>query len=328
MAQITPKVGIDCSEGRLDVHIYPLEIAFSVANDPDGWADLDRRLKEAQADIVGVESSGGCERDLSRFLMAHGYSVRQVSPYRVRQFAKALGKLAKTDRIDAQTIALFVTNVATRPKVRHKHLEALAEMVTARTQLLEQLTVARNQARRRETGILKEIDARRAKALQDDIKLLNRHIAEAIRADAALSAKSRIIGSMKGAGPVLIQTILAFLPELGQLTRKQIAALVGVAPMDDQSGKRKGLSFIQGGRLTVRNALYMAALVAGRHHPLFKAFRDKLGAAGKKPKVALVAVMRKIITTLNAMIRDGRSWVTPEAAGAEPVAASLACPVT
>jgi transposase len=310
MAQISPKVGIDCSDDRLDVHIYPLDLSFSVANDPEGWGELDRRLAAVQAEIVALEASGGCERDIVRFLMARGdYSVRLVDPFRVRQFAKAAGKHAKTDRIDAQVIALFVASIATRPLVRHKHLETLAELVTARAQLLDQITVDKNQGRRREDSLLRRLDARRTKSLQVDIKLIDRRIAECVDGNAELKAKNLVLRSMKGVGPVLAHTLLALLPELGQITGKQIAALVGVAPFDDQSGKRNGLRFIQGGRPAIRTALFMAALTAGVHNPALKTFRDRLRNAGKKPKVAIVGVMRKMIVILNAMLRDNKEWM-------------------
>lgn len=313
MAQSAPKVGIDCSAARLDVHINPLELAFCVANDPEGWNELDRRLAAVGAEIVAIEASGGCERQVCRFLIERGYSLRLVDPYRVRQFAKAAGKLAKNDRIDAAVIALFVATLPTQPMVRHKHLERLAELVTARAQLIAQLTVGQNQARRREDSLLQRLDARRIKALQADIKLLDRRIAQLVDAQADLKAKNAILCSMKGVGPVLAHTLLALLPELGQLTRKQIAALVGVAPFEDQSGKRQGVRFIQGGRPAIRAPLFMAAMVAGTHNPVLKPFRDHLRNAGKKPKVAIVAVMRKIITTLNAMLRDRRQWSLPNA---------------
>jgi transposase len=311
MAQFAPKVGIDCSDARLDVHIHPLDIAFSVANDKEGWQELDRHLAAVQAEIVALEASGGCERGVAHFLLERKYALRLLDPYRVRQFAKASGKLAKNDRIDAAIIALFVATIPTRPLVRHKRLERLAELVTARAQLVEQVTVAQNQARHHADSILQRLDARRAKALQADIQLLDRHIAECVAADADLAAKNQVLRSMKAIGPVVAHTLLALLPELGKLSRKQVAALVGVAPFEDQSGKRQGVRFIQGGRPAIRTALYMAAIVAGNHNPTLKRFRDRLRSAGKKPKVAIVAVMRKIITTLNAMLRDQAQWKHP-----------------
>jgi len=313
MAQISPKVGIDCSDARLDIHIFPLDIVFSVANDQEGWNALDRRIAAVNAEIVGLEASGGCERDVIRFLQERGYCVRLLDPFRVRQFAKAAGKLAKNDRIDAAIIAEFVAVMRTRPLVRHKHLEKLTELVTARAQLVEQATVAQNQARRREHTLLRRLDARRAKTIQADVKSIDAQIARLVDADDALKAKSTILRSMKCVGPVLAHTLLALLPELGQLTRKQIAALVGVAPFEDQSGKRQGVRYIQGGRPAVRAPLYMAALVAGNHNPVFKALKERLRANGKKPKVAITAVMRKIITTLNAMLRDAKKWKNAQA---------------
>lgn len=308
MAHFTPKAGIDCSADRLDVHIHPLAIAFSVANDRGGWRELDQRLAAEGVEVVALEASGGCERAVCHFLIEHRYSVRLLNPYRVRQFAKATGTLAKNDRIDAAIIALFVATVPTRPMVRHQHLEKLAELVGARAQRLDQLTAARNQARWHQDKVLRRLDARRASRLEADIEVLDRRIVELIAADPALAAKNALLRSMKGVGPVLAHTLLAFLPELGQLTRKQIAALVGVAPFEDQSGKRQGARFIQGGRPAVRGPLFMAAMVAGAHNPVLAAARERLRRAGKKPKVAVVAVMRRMLTILNALIRDGLEW--------------------
>jgi transposase len=308
MAQLSPHVGIDCSDARLDVHIQPLSISFSVDNDQAGWRELKRRLAEASAEIVALEASGGCERGISRFLLEHGFSVRLLNAQRVRQFAKAMGVLAKTDRIDAEIIARFVATVPTHPMIRRKGLDKLTELVLARAQLLEQLTLINNQARHRQTAIVSRLDKRRAKRLKADIETLEQHIAKAVEAEPELQAKNIILRSMKGVGPTLAHILLALLPELGQLGHKQIAALVGVAPFDDQSGKRQGLRYIQGGRAAVRNVLYMAAMAAAAHNPALKAFRERLRAAGKKPKVAIVAVMRKMITTLNALVRDGQCW--------------------
>lgn len=308
MPQFAPKAGIDCSAARLDVHIHPLAIVFSLANDAAGWRELHHRLTLAQVEVVAIEASGGCERETCRFLIEEGYSVRLLDPWRVRQFAKATGKLAKNDRIDAAVIALFVATLPTRPMVRLKHLERLTELVLARAQLLGQVTALRNQARWHQDNLLRRLDRRRAERLDADIKTLDRHIAEQIDTDDGLKATNAILRSMKGVGPVLAHTLLALLPELGSIGRKQIAALVGVAPMEDQSGKRQGVRFIQGGRNAVRAPLFMAAMVAGVHNPALKNFREHLRQAGKKPKVAVVAVMHKMITILNALVRDGVIW--------------------
>lgn len=308
MAQFTPTAGIDCSKDRLDIHIHPAEIAFSVNNDGEGWAELARRLAEEEMTVVGLEASGGCERAVAHFLLEQEFSVRLLDPYRVRQFAKAAGMLAKNDRLDASIIALFVCVMPTRPMVRCRELEPLAELVLARSQLVEQLTIVANQARRRNSKLLRRLDERRAERLSADIRTLDLAIAELVDGSSDLAAKNEILRSMKGVGPVLAHTLLALLPELGQLGRKQIAALVGVAPMDDQSGKREGVRYVQGGRPAVRQPLYMAALVAGARNPAIRCFRDRLRTAGKKPKVAVVAVMHKMLTVLNALLRDRRKW--------------------
>lgn len=308
MPQQTPVAGIDCSQEQLDVYLLPAGEAFCLPNDQQGWRELRRRLQAAQVTLVGLEASGGIERGPLRYLAAKGFEVRLLNPARVRQFAKAAGRLAKNDRIDAAVIALFLTAIPTRAWTPDPQRERLAELVAARAQLLEHLTALQNQARRQLDPLLKRIRQRRQNSLQADIKLLDQRIAEIIDSDQQMAAKRAILCSMKGVGPTLAAALLAFLPELGQLSRKQIAALTGVAPFDDQSGKRQGQRYIQGGRPAVRAPLYMAALTAGRYNPVLAALRDRLRKAGKKPKVAIVAVMRRMITILNAMLRDSSTW--------------------
>jgi transposase len=308
MAQFTPKAGLDSSADWLDVHIYPLEIAFRVSNDAPGWREVHRRLGEAQVEVVALEASGGCERPACHFLLDKGYSVRLLDALRVRRFAEATGKLAKNDRIDAEVIAHFVTVVSTRPMIRDRQRERLAELVGARAQLTDQLTVLQNQARGHGDALLRRLDRQRTARLQADIQAIERRIAKVIATDPSMAADSVILRSMKSVGPVLAYTLQAFLPELGRLGRKQIAALAGVAPFEDQSGKRQGVRYIQGGRAAVRGPLYMAALVAARYNPVLKQTRDRLRALGKKPKVVIVALMRRMLTILNALLRDGATW--------------------
>jgi transposase len=308
MAQMSPVAGIDCSAEQLDVHIYPLEQGFSVANDKAGWRELRHRLRQAQVQIAGLEASGGVERGVIRYLADKGCEVRLLNPARVRQFAKAAGKLAKNDRIDAEMIARFLVAIPTRSWVGDPEREKLAELVAARAQLLEHLTAAQNQARWHQDPVLRRLDKRRQSSMQADIEVLDRRIAELIAAVPPMAAKFDILCSMKGVGPILASTLIAFLPELGQLSRKQIAALAGVAPFEDKSGKRQGVRYIQGGRAVVRSPLYMAALTAARYNPVLKAFRHRLDKLGKKPKVAIVAVMRRMLTILNSMLRDGTYW--------------------
>ena len=308
MPQQTPVAGIDCSQHRLDICFQPSGEAFCLANDPQGWRELRQRLQAAKIAIVGLEASGGVERGVLRYLTAKRFEVRLLNPARVRQFAKAAGRLAKNDRVDAFIIALFLAAIPTRAWTPDPQRENLAKLVAARAQLLEHLTALQNQDRGHKDPLLKRIAQRRLRSLQADIKLLDQRIAEIIDSDQKMADKRAILCSMKGVGPTLAAALLAFLPELGQLSRKQIAALAGVAPFDDQSGKRQGQRYIQGGRPAVRAPLYMAALTAGRHNPVLADLRDRLRKAGKKPKVAIVAVMRRMITILNAMLRDGTTW--------------------
>lgn len=267
------------------------------------------RLRGFAITAIGLEASGGYERGVVRALLAAGMSVRQINPFKLRQFAKASGVLAKNDRLDARMIASFVAIMPTRPAQRRARvIERLAEIVMIRRQLSNQKVAAENASRLLEDHMLQRLARRRIARLAADIDLLDRRLVEVVAADPSLACRYRLLISMPGVGPVLACTLIALLPELGRLSRKQIAALVGVAPYDFDSGKLKGMRCIWGGRAPVRQILYMAAMSAGNWNPVLKAFRDRLVAAGKRPKVTIVAVMRKMITTLNAMVRDNVVW--------------------
>ena len=300
--------GIDVASDRLDVMLLPDGQCFWVANNTAGWAELVTRLRGLYIAAIGIEASGGYERGVIRALLAEGISVRQINPFKLRQFAKASGVLAKNDRLDARMIALFVATMPTRPAQRNQAAERVGEVVTARRQLSDQKVAAENASRLFEDASLRRLYRRRVARLALDIALLDKRLAEMVSADVVLAKRYRLLTSMPGVGPVLAFTLIAFLPELGQMSRKQVAAIVGVAPYDFDSGKMKGIRCIWGGRAPVRRVLYMAALTACRFNPALKTFHERLAAAGKKSKVAIVAVMRKIITTLNAMIRDNVAW--------------------
>jgi transposase len=300
--------GIDVSKDRLDVVVLPDDLCFSVVNDAAGWAELIERLRGLRIAAIGIEASGGYERGVIRALLAAGMSVRQINPFKLRQFAKASGVLAKNDRLDARMIALFVSIMPTRPAQRHVAAERLAAIVTARRQLSDEKVATENASRLFEDITLQRLYRRRITQLAADIVLLDKRLAEMVAADPALAQRYRLLISMPGVGPVLACTLLALLPELGQMSRQQVAALVGVAPYDFESGKLKGARCIWGGRAPVRRVLYMAALIASRCNPALKAFHDRLAATGKKSKVVIIAVMRKMITTLNAMLRDNAAW--------------------
>ena len=301
--------GIDVSKNRLDVMVLPQQQHWSVHNDPRGWTDLIGRLRSFSISAIGLEASGGYERGVMRALLAAGMSVRQINPFKLRQFAKASGVLAKNDRLDARMIASFVAIMPTRPAQRRAPaIERLSEMEAIRRQLSNQKVAAENASRLLEDAMLQRLCHRRIARLAADIDLLDRHLLEVVAADPALANRYRLLISMPGVGPTLACTLLALLPELGRLSRKQVAALVGVAPYDFDSGKLKGMRCIWGGRAPVRQVLYMAAMSASNWNPVLKAFHNRLKAAGKLPKVVIVAVMRKMITMLNAMVRDDVVW--------------------
>jgi transposase len=301
--------GVDVSKDRLDVMILPEEQSLSVSNDPAGWAELIEWLRGFSIAAIGIESSGGYERGVTRALLAAGFSVRQVNPFKLRQFAKASGVLAKSDPLDARMIASFVAIMPTRPAQRQAPaVERLAEMLTARRQLSDERVAAENASRLLEDAMLRRLSHRRIARLTADIALLDERLVEIVAADVALARRYQLLTSMPGVGAVLACTLIALLPELGSLNRKQVAALVGVAPYAFESGKLKGARCIWGGRAKVRRVLYMAAMSASNWNPTLKAFHDRLQATGKKPKVVIVAVMRKMLTTLNAMVHADVAW--------------------
>jgi transposase len=308
MAQMASSVGIDVSKDRLDVAVHPDGMAFSVANDEGGWRELSRRLRPLGARAIGIEASGGYERGVIGALLKTGLAVRSVNAWKLRQFAKAAGLLAKNDRLDARAIAWFVATLPCR-EVRHDPaLDHLAELVTARRQIVDARLRLANQLEQVRDAALRRMQARRIRQLELDVAQLDRRIAQSIAAAPALAARCELLCSVPGVGPVVAATLLALLPELGSLGNRPIGALVGVVPYDFDSGKMRGLRSIFGGRAAVRRVLFMAAQAAALWNPTLKAFKQRLLDAGKKPKVATVAVMRKLIVTLNAMVRDNRPW--------------------
>lgn len=311
MAQIAPSVGIDVSKDRLDVAVHPSGEYFSVPNEAAGWRELNRRLKSIGARAIGIEASGGYERGVIGVLLKASLPVRSVNAWKLRQFAKAAGLLAKNDRLDARAIAWFVATLPCR-EVRHDPaLEQLAELVTVRRQIVDDTLRLGNQLEHlRDTALLR-LQARRVRQLERDLAQLDQRIDQAIAATQALAERRKLLCSMPGVGPVVAATLIALLPELGSLRNRPIGALVGVVPYDFDSGKMRGLRCIFGGRAAVRRVLFMAAQVAAMWNPTLKAFKQRLIDAGKRPKVAIIAVMRKLIVTLNAMVRDNAPWNAP-----------------
>lgn len=304
----TVVVGIDVSKDRLDVHVRPGNEAFFVKRDGEGIAALVERLSPLAAAAVAVEATGGFETVVAAGLAAAGLPVVVVNPAQVRAFAQALGRRAKTDPIDAAVIAHFVA--ATRPAIRplpDAATQLLADLVARRRQIVAMIGAERQRQTRAPARIARSI-ARLVKALEKELASLDGDLDEAVRGSPAWREKEDLLASVPGVGKTIARTLIAELPELGALDRRQVAALVGLAPWTRQSGQWRGRSFIGGGRARVRAALFMGAMVAARHNPVLKAFRDKLVAAGKPKLVAIIATARKLVTILNAVIRDGQPW--------------------
>jgi transposase len=305
-----PNAGIDVCKQHLDVCLGAQD--QRLANDATGWDELIAKFKDASVDLVVIEATGGYERGLVCALQGAGITVARVNPRQARDFAKSMGVLAKTDQVDARTLRDF-GDVLARHKDRAKYItpmidaqrQELAALMTRRRQLVDMRVVETNhleQAGKRAVrsikSMLKTIDKQLASIDEDVDDLIEKHFKE----------QRTLLDSVKGVGPVTILTLTAALPELGRLGRRQIAKLVGVAPLADDSGPRKGKRRIWGGRSDVRAVVYMATLSAIRFNPVIKVFHSRLIAAGKPKKVAIVACMRKLLTILNAMLRDQAMW--------------------
>lgn len=302
-------VGIDVAKDELAVHIHPTAEAFSVPYDEVGLARLLARMQELAPMLVVCEATGGYETSLAAALASVGLPLAIVNPRQVRDLARALGQLAKTDTVDARIIALFADKVrpAAQP-LADETARRLGELVTRRRQLLEIL--AGESHRRplvRDRTVQRRLDAHIAWRRRE-IRDLETDLTSTIRGSALWRETDDLLRSVPGVGPITSASLIAELPELGQLGRRQIAALAGLAPINRDSGQWRGRRCIGGGRRVVRRALYMATVVAVRYNPVLAAFYARLRAAGRPSKVALTAAMRKLLTILNAMLRERRSW--------------------
>ena len=304
-------VGIDVAKDGLDVHVLPSGEAFAVARDGKGLDELADRLGRLDVSLAVLEATGGYETTVAAALCAAGLPLAVVNPRQIRDFARATGRLAKTDALDAEAIARFAEAVRPEPRpMPDKQARALAELVARRRQIVEMMTAERNRrkrlASRRMIGSVDRVLA----ALRRELADLDSEIGDAIRQTPAWRRAENLLKSVPGVGDVTARTLIADLPKLGTLRRRQIAALVGIAPFNRDSGRMRGKRTVWGGRANVRATLYMAALVASKHNPVLKAFYQRLIADGKLKKVALTAVMRKLITILNAILSDQKPWQT------------------
>ncbi len=311
--------GVDVSKDRLDVCLrwsepesHEREEAFFVAYDDSGIDALLSRLLEEPTMLVVLEATGGFERAVVGALAAAGLPVAVVNPRQVRDFARATGRLAKTDRIDASILARFAEAVRPNPKpLPDREIRALQAIVARRRQLLGMIAAENNRLSSAAKPVAKRIKAH-IRWLEKELSRTEGDLEAAIESSPALGENEALLRSVPGVGPVLARTLLAGVPELGKkLTHKRVAALVGVAPLNRDSGTLRGRRSVWGGRAEVRGALYMGALVAARRNPVVKEFYERLLAAGKPKKVALVACMRKLLSILNAVLKHRTPWRSP-----------------
>ena len=312
MAQMVMIAGVDVSKQWLDVALWPKRVDLRVERNACGYDELAAWLRQHEVDRIGLEASGGYEVEVIDSLEAMGFEVVRLNAQRVRMFAKAKGRLAKNDRADAKVIAqATAVLVEQAPDKRRSDLDPLVEHLAYRRQLREWMTDCDNRLEHlKDKSLRRRLAARKAR-LAIELAALDKKLALLVAEHDDWNSLAQRLRSVPGVGPVLASTLIALLPELGKLSRRAIAALVGVAPFDDDSGKRSGPRHIRGGRSPVREVLYMAALSAIRYNPAIAAFAQRL--AGKKPKVIIVACMRKLLVILNAMLRDGADF-TPRTA--------------
>lgn len=321
----TRVVGIDVSKRTLDVCVLPGASAFGEAGDPDGESfvvandhggigELLSRIGGAKPKLVVMEATGRYERLAASSIAAAAIPVAVINPRQARDFAKAMGRLAKTDKIDAFVLARFAEAIKPEPKAPPEAEALEFQAILARGRQLIQMTVA--EKNRLGASASKKVRSRLSahiRWLEKELGRVDRGLDEAIEESPTLKETEALLRSVPGVGPVLCRTLLAELPELGSLAPRELSALVGVAPLNRDSGAFRGRRGVWGGRARVREALYMAALIASRHNPIIKEFYERPVASGKPKKVALVACMRKLLTILNAMMRDRTPWRCPHA---------------
>ena len=306
---ISTVVGIDVAKAKLDVMVRPSGEGWSTTNDESGITELVHRLSGLSPSLVVLEATGGMEASVVALLAAARLPVAVVNPRQVRDFAKATGRLAKTDALDAAVLAHFAEAVHPEPRpLPDADAQRLDAMIARRRQLTEMLVAEKNRLACAQAAVRPSLQSHIA-WLKAQLKGIDKDLDQAIRQSPVWREKDDLLQSMPGVGRVVSATMLAELPELGTLNRKQIAALAGVAPLNRDSGTMRGKRAIWGGRASVRATLYMGALVASRHNPVLRTFYRRLLAAGKLKNVALTACMRKLLTILNAMLRERRAWV-------------------
>ena len=303
--------GIDVSKDRLDVHLRPSGRSFAVPRDGPGLEQLVAELRACSPTLVVLEATGGFEVTVAAAVAGAGLPLAVVNPRQVRDFARATGRLAKTDRLDAAAVAHFAEAIRPEPKpVPGPAAQALAEFVARRRQILEMIGMEQNRRRQAHTPGVARTIAATLKVLEAQLAEIDRDIDGAVRASPAWRGADDLLRSVPGVGPVASRTLIAEMPELGRLDRREAAALVGVAPVNRDSGQMRGHRAIAGGRAAVRGVLFMATLSAIRWNPVLKAHYAQLTARGRPRMVAIVARMRRLLAILNAILRTGQPWRT------------------
>jgi transposase len=302
-------VGIDVSKDRLDVHVRPSGEAFAVVRDGEGLERLVADLRGRDVALVVLEATGGFEMTVAAALAGAGLPLAVINPRQIRDFARATGRLAKTDALDAEVIALFAERIRPEPRpIAGPDAQALAELVARRRQLVEMIGMEKNRARQARGKRVQRSLAAILKALEAQLASLDRDIDGVVRGSPVWRAAEELLTSVPGVGDVTARTLIAELPELGALDRRRIAALVGVAPVNRDSGQWRGHRAIAGGRVAVRNTLFMATLTAIRWNPAIRDHYARLVAAGRPKKLAIVACIRHLLTILNAILRTKTPW--------------------
>lgn len=301
-------VGIDVAKASLDVAMHPTSESFNLANDEQGIAQLVARLRKLQPTLIVMEATGGLEMPLAGALAANHLPVAVINPRQARDFAKASGRLAKTDKIDAEVLADFAQRMRPEPRpIPDEKTQELNALLTRRRQIVDMIAAEKNRLAMAPKAMGKRIRVH-LDWLQDELAGLDDDLANSIKQSPIWREKDAVLQSTPGVGDVLSTTLLAELPELGTLNRKQISALVGVAPLNRDSGTMRGKRTVWGGRAEVRAVLYMGTLSAARFNPVIKDFYQRLCTAGKTTKVAIVACMHKLLVILNSMIKNMTCW--------------------
>ena len=302
-------LGIDVAKRKLDVADWPVSFAEQFGNDEAGHQKLMNRLPEPASCLIVIEATGGYEKGIVLALVNSGYLVAVVNPRQVRDFAKALGILAKTDKLDARVIARFGQQVRPRTLAQtHEKQDELNQLVTRRRQLIQSRAAEKNRMETATAKVVRKSVQKIRDQLSKELRRIDAEISRLVKSDDQWKEKAELLQSTPGVGSVTATTLIAEVPELGQLNRQKISALVGVAPFNRDSGQFRGRRTIFGGRRAVRSVLYMAALTARRHNPVIRDFAARLEAQGKLPKVVLVACMRKLLVILNTMVKTDTHW--------------------